>query len=83
MRREVEIKLTPKELAEQFWNMGSDEQAEVFSYMYKEAGSHKLMMQFLGVRDECEKMKKHGDDSALNGFQYMFASAFKYMSEGM
>jgi len=76
MERNIEIKLTAKEVAEQLWHLGSDEQAEMFEELFKlTGGSHLLMMQFLMVRDDC----KERSPEALECFQTMFASAFKYM----
>ena len=35
---ETEVKLTPKQLAEQFWEMCDDEQAEFFKELFTVAG---------------------------------------------
>lgn len=74
MKLSAEIKLTPKQVAEALWNMGSDEQAEMLKHLYDMAGNHKLMMQAMAVRDDCIA---RGDES-LEAFQTLFASAFKY-----
>ncbi|MCP4254889.1 MAG: hypothetical protein GY775_16085 [Candidatus Scalindua sp.] len=73
----VEVKHTPKEMAELLWQMYSDDQAEMFKHLYDLAGGeHHLMMQFMCTRDHCEK---RGDES-LAAFQALFSSAYKYMS---
>ncbi|MBL4891434.1 MAG: hypothetical protein JKX91_06365 [Rhizobiaceae bacterium] len=73
----VEVKPTPKEMAELLWNMCSDEQAEMFKHLFDAAGSeHKLMMQFMYVRDDCEER----NDESLGAFQAMFSSCYKYMT---
>lgn len=69
----TEIKPTPKEVADIIWGMYSDEQAEMLSHLLEVAGGeHNLMMQFMGVRDDC-------DENGLAAFQSMFASAYKHM----
>lgn len=76
MEIKTDVKLTPKQVAEAIWSMGSDEQAEMFNELYNQAGSeHKIMMQFMFTRDECESR----NDNSLGVFQSMFSSAFKYM----
>lgn len=76
-RANEKVELSPKEVAEAIWSMGSDEQADMLEELIKVAGgSHTLMMQFLGVREDCEK-RESGE--ALECFQTMFASAYKYM----
>ena len=73
----IEVKPTPKEMAELLWAMYSDEQAEMFKHLYDIAGGeHELMMQFLCTRDHCEE---RGDES-LGAFQAMFSSCYKYMT---
>jgi len=73
----IEIKPTPKEIAELLWSMGSDEQAEMFKHLFDVAGSeHALMMQFMCTRDDCEERK----DESLLAFQAMFSSCYKYMT---
>jgi hypothetical protein len=75
MEISAEIKLTPKQVADALWNMGSDEQAEMLKHLYDIAGgNHKLMMQGMGLRDDCIA---RGDES-LEAFHTLFASAFKY-----
>lgn len=73
----VKVSLTPKDVAALIWSMPSDEQADMLEALIDESeGSHGLMMQFLAVREECEKRE---DGEALECFQTMFASAYKYM----
>ena len=73
----VELKLSPREMAQLIWEMYSDEQAEMFAEILKIAGSeHNLMSQFLVTRDHCATSN---DPDALAGFQVMFSSAYKYM----
>ena len=71
------VDLSPREVAEAIWSMGSDEQAEMLHHLIITAGSeHTLMTQFLAVREDCEK---RDTPDAIECFQSMFASAYKYM----
>jgi hypothetical protein len=81
LTNDKEANITIKQVASLVWSLGSDEQAEFFEELMREAGTeHKLMMQFLYVRDECERLKKEEDRPlAMDCFQSMFASAYKYM----
>ena len=75
METTVNIKPTPKQVAEIIWGMYSDEQAEMFEHLHNLAGSeHNLMTQFMCTRDHC--VKRGGN--SLGAFQAMFSSAFKY-----
>lgn len=38
MKFETEVKPTPKQLAESFWNLANDEQAEFFAELFETAG---------------------------------------------
>ena len=75
---EVEINLTPKQVAEAVYSLNSEQQAEMFEHLhdcYK--GDHYLMMQFLCTRDWC--MDRGGIyGKAMSAFQCMFASAYRY-----
>ena len=74
---ETIIKLDVNDVAEAVWNMNSDEQAELLSRLYElSEGSHRLVLQGLSVRESCEKK----NDDSLEAFQYLFASAFKYLT---
>lgn len=76
MKVSAEFKPTPAQMAEIFWRMGSDEQAIFFEELQGLAGDHSLMMQGLAIRQECEESR---NDFALEAFQSLFASAYKYM----
>lgn len=75
----TEIKPTPEQIAKLIWDMYSDDQAKMFAALLKEAGSeHRLMMQFLSVRDECKLLEMAGKPEAMESFLSLFASAYKY-----
>ncbi len=80
---ETNVKLTPEQVAELIWSMFDDEQAEMFHHLFKLAGDgHGVMMQFMYTRDKCEeRQRRNPDDKALECFQYMFSSAYKYMGQ--
>lgn len=74
----VSIDLTPEQLAQAFWAMGSDEQADFFAALDRMAGV-KLCFQMAGVVHEiCERAEK-GDHAAQNGFQTMLSHAQDYV----
>lgn len=80
MKTTVEVKPTPKQVAEIISKMYSDEQAEMFGHLVDAfGGEHYLMMQFMCTRDHCEDLKKKGNSKALDAFLCMFSSAYKYM----
>lgn len=76
MKVSAEFEPNPAQMAELFWRMGSDEQAVFFEELQGLAGSHLLMMQGLAIRQECENSN---NEHALEAFQSLFASAYKYM----
>lgn len=51
---ETEVKPTPKQLAEAFWNMYSDEQAEFFTELFNAAGMDESYFNF-----ECQAFHIH------------------------
>lgn len=46
MKFETEVNPTPKQLAEAFWNMYNDEQAEFFAELFKTAGMRESYYNF-------------------------------------
>lgn len=82
MKVVAEYSPTVSDLAYHFWELDYDEQAEFMAELYEKAGEYKLMLQFLYVRQECEKRKDADpSDTALDCFQTMFAAAFKYFGD--
>lgn len=75
MKTTVNVKLSPEQLAEEFWNMDSEEQARFYKKLMNEAGSHFLILQSIAIRESCERIGK----DALDGFQYMGSSAFEFV----
>lgn len=75
----IDVELTPEQVAEAIWNLDDSEQAQMFAHLYDTAGEYHLMMQFLNTRDRCEQMAQKGDRRALDAFQCMFSSGYKYM----
>lgn len=50
---EVEIRLTPEEMAQEFWNMGSGEQARFFNCLGTiSAGALEMQMAYVGKDSE-------------------------------
>jgi len=80
METTITVKPTPKEMAELFWSMYSDDQAEMLHHLEEiSGGEYYVMMQFMCVRDHCEDRKKLDPcDNSLGMFQAMFSSAFRH-----
>lgn len=76
--REVEVKLSPAELAEQFWNMGDDEQCQFFVEVKKvseeDAGSFAAEMQWASLGRMARK-----DPDVADAIRTL--SAFVWMEE--
>ena len=83
MKLTTDVKIDPKALAAEFWNMESDEQALFYQELFKLAGSHNLVLQGLHIREGCKTLSPE----ALDGFQYLSTCAFQwfdcYEREGM
>lgn len=78
----VELKPTPQQLAEMFWEMGSVEQADFFAHLDQIAGL-KLCFQMAFVVSEIQERSAAGDRSAQHGFQTMLAHAQDYVLSGI
>ena len=74
----VSVHLTPAQLAEQFWHMGSDEQADFFAALREVAGG-KLCLQTAYMVDEIASRQAKGDSSAADGFLTLFSHAEAYI----
>lgn len=57
MKREITVKPTPQELAEEFWKMDSVLQAEFFAHLHK-VSDGKMYQQMLYVVDEAAGEKE-------------------------
>lgn len=73
----VNIELTPEQVAEQFWQLGSDGQADFFAALDRIAGL-KLCFQMAGVVQELTERSGQGNHEALNAFQTMLSHAQGY-----
>lgn len=72
------VTVTPMLLADLFWNMDCEEQADFFAALERIAG-HKLCIQMSWVLGEIEKRSQRGDHDAQNGFQTMLSHAQSYV----
>jgi hypothetical protein len=70
----TQVELTPEQVAEGFWNLGSEQQATFFFHLGKISGGM-LGMQAIYMREACEQ---HESIGALMAFQNMAAHAFKF-----
>lgn len=77
----AEFQLTPEQVAESFWQLGSEKQAEFFYHLNKISGGM-LGMQAIYMREACEQ---HESIGALMGLQSIGSHAFKFglLSERM
>jgi hypothetical protein len=74
--------VTPMMVAELFWEMNSEEQADFFAYLERIAG-YKLCIQMAAAADEMRLRSERGDHDAQNGFQTMLAHAQEYVRDGI
>ncbi len=74
----VEFLPTPEQLAEAFWHLGSDQQADFYAHLYRVAG-HKLCLQTAWIVDEISQRQARGDWDAVNGFRTLHSHAEAYM----
>jgi hypothetical protein len=66
--------LTPELVAQMFWEMNSDEQADFFAHLERIAGIQ-LCFQMAAVVQTIQKRCDKGDYTAQNGFQTMLNHA--------
>lgn len=73
----VAMSLSPKQVAEAFWAMDQEEQADFFAALERLAG-WRLCFQMAGVVHEISERADRGDFDAMNGFQTMLSHAQGY-----
>lgn len=73
----VTTELSPLQVAEAFWGLGNDDQADFFAHLDRISG-HLLCLQMAWVVHEIADRADRGDYSAMNGFQTMLAHAQGY-----
>jgi len=76
-RFEMEVDMTPEQLAGVYWSFDSKQQADFFAALERMAGV-KLCLQHAYVVDEIAERASNGDHDAQNGFQTMLAHAQGY-----
>lgn len=67
-RISTEVKLTPEQVAEAFWNFRDDEQAVFFAHLHRIAGSM-LCTQMSALTARLADMDRAGGRDALAGFE--------------
>ena len=82
IRVDMNIALTPEQVAAAFWNLGSDGQAQFFASLDRQAGIM-LCFQMAGVVREIAKLETDDHSHALNGFRTMFAHAIAYFDDAI
>lgn len=76
-RIELNVTLTPEQLATAFWNMGSDEQVKFLAALDRLAG-WRLCFQMAAVVRQIAECETEDHVDALNAFRTMFAHAAGY-----
>lgn len=76
------VSIGSAELAEMFWEMDAEQQADFFAKLDQIAG-YKLCLQMAGVVREIQERGDRGDHAAMNGFRTMLAHAQAYHEEAM
>lgn len=71
----IELELTPEQLAEAWWNLGSDEQAAFYAHLYRIAG-YLLCMQAAHIT---QSIVESGDLDARDGWQTLHGHASEYI----
>ena len=74
----TKVEVTPQLLAELFWAMDCEQQADFFAALDRMAGLN-LCFQMAYVVSEIQKRSDHGDHDAQNGFQTMLSHAKDYV----
>ena len=76
------VSIGPAELAEMFWEMNSEQQADFFAKLDEIAGIQ-LCFQMASVVREIQERGDRGDHAAMNGFRTMLAHSQAYHEEAM
>lgn len=71
------VTIGPDEMAQMFWEMDAEQQADFFAKLDSIAG-YKLCMQMAAVVREIQERGDRGDHAAMNGFRTMLAHAQEY-----
>ena len=71
------VQVTPELVASLFWHMGSDEQADFFAALYREAGV-KLAFQLAWVTKEVGERALRGEYDAMHGLREFSDEAAYY-----
>ena len=76
----VNAQLSPQQIAQAFWNLGSDEMADFFAELGA-ISQHKLCLQMAYTVDEMSRRAADGDWKAQSAFQTMLAHSQSYFEE--
>lgn len=74
------VELTPEQIAESFWNLGSDDQARFYAHLHRTAGPGTLCMQSAWIVQSIRDMADAGDTDAREGFQKLHFHSADYVS---
>jgi len=78
----TEVSISPVQLAEMFWELDAEQQADFFAKLDEVAGLD-LCFQMAAVVREIQQRSDRGDHAAMNGFRTMLAHAQEYSESAM
>jgi hypothetical protein len=65
----VEMDLTPEQVAEAFWRLDNNQQAEFYAWLWRKAGGFPLSMQSHYVMHAIGELAERGEYDAMHGWQ--------------
>lgn len=74
----ADIDVTPQQLAQLFWNMDSDDQANFYAELHR-VSEGKLCIQTAYLVSEIARRQACGDDAACIGFRTLHSHAEPYL----
>lgn len=80
IRVDMNVALTPEQIAQAFWGLGSDEQVRFFAELDRVAG-YMLCFQMAHVVHDMARNETDIHHHAMNGFRTMLAHATEYAND--
>lgn len=79
---DLNVALTPEQVAQAFWGLGSDGQVRFFAELDRVAGVM-LCFQMAGVVRDMAMLENDTGSHAMNGFRTMLAHAAEYANDSI
>ena len=80
MRIDMNVSLSPEQVAQAFWNLPADDMVKFFAELDRVAGIM-LCFQMAGVVQEMARNETDDHHRAMNGFRTMLAHAMEYAND--